>query len=335
MIKLAPLLSLALAAGCLLPGNHVVVYTALDQEFCESIFEEFTEQTGIAVRAKYDTESTKTVNLTNAIIAEANRSRCDVFWNNEILNTHRLAQHGLLAPFKSAIGAAYPTSFRSSQGLWHGFAARARVLIVNRERVTLRNQPTSILALADPQWKSRVGMAKPLFGTTATHAAVLFHLWGAKRASQFFAAVQRNANIMAGNKRVAVAVSRGQLDWGITDTDDAMIEIEAGYPVQIIFPDQDIGEMGTLFIPNSIALIRNSPNSDAAKQLIEFLISPKIESRLAKGPSAQMPLHPDAEIACRVPGINTARRMTINFEQAAQSWDESSKYLHNLFHTAE
>ena len=73
-------------AGCLRPNpNEVVVYTALDREFSEPIFAEFTKETGIRVLAKYDAESTKTVGLTNAIIAEAARPRCDVFWNNEII----------------------------------------------------------------------------------------------------------------------------------------------------------------------------------------------------------------------------------------------------------
>ena len=324
-----------LTVGCLSSENQVVVYTALDRDFSETIFDKFTEETGILVRAKYDTESTKTVNLTNALIEEANRPRCDLFWNNEILNTLRLHRRGLLAPFTPPIAATYPQEYRSPNGFWHGFAARARVLIVNNELVPVEEQPSSILSLADPKWKSRMGMAKPLFGTTATHAAVLFHYWGAKRAKQFFAEVQANVKVMAGNKRVAVAVSRGQLAWGITDTDDAMIEIEAGHPVRIVFPDQDEDQMGTLFIPNSLGLLRSSPNPDAAKQLVCFLLSPEVEALLAKGPSAQMPLGPAVGVASRVPGMDAARSMTVDFEEAANSWNQASEYLHELFYTAE
>ena len=75
-------------------GREVVVYTALDSEFSQPIFDDFTAATGIAVRPKFDTESTKTVGLTEAILAERNRPRCDVFWNNEILNTLRLQRQG-------------------------------------------------------------------------------------------------------------------------------------------------------------------------------------------------------------------------------------------------
>ena len=66
--------------------------------------------------------------------------------------------------------------------MWYGFAARARVLIVNKNQ----RHPKSIRDLTDPQWHDRCGVAKPLFGTTATHAACLFAAWGDADAKAFF-----------------------------------------------------------------------------------------------------------------------------------------------------
>ena len=122
---------------------EVIVYTALDREFSQPIFAEFTEKTGIAVRAKYDAESTKTVGLTEAIINERARPRCDLFWNNEIINTIRLERAGLLRSYKSPAAAAYPASARSPDGMWYGFAARARVLIVNKNQSPPQIDPRS------------------------------------------------------------------------------------------------------------------------------------------------------------------------------------------------
>ena len=88
---------------CLIPlgcvggsGPEVVVYTALDEEFSRPIFVDFTQNTQIRVLPKFDTESTKTVGLAEAILAEGDRRRCDLFWNNEILHTLRLERAGLL-----------------------------------------------------------------------------------------------------------------------------------------------------------------------------------------------------------------------------------------------
>ena len=315
-------------------GERVVVYTALDQEFSRPVFEEFTRQTGITVLAKYDTESTKTVGLTQALFAERKRPRCDLFWNNEIVNTLRLNQANLLASYDSTAAKSFPAQFRSPQGHWHGFAARARVLIVNTKLVQESNEPNSILDLTDPQWKARVGIAKPLAGTTASHAACLFAVWGEAKAETFFRDLKANAQVLSGNKQVAVAVARGKLAFGLTDTDDAIIELEKGMPVKIVYPDQQPEQLGTLFIPNTLALIRGSENQESAQRLVEFLLSPRVEEMLAAGPGAQIPLNPEVKQTPRVESPRSIRAMAVDFEAAAKQWDAVAKFLRQEFATA-
>lgn len=327
-----PLFLFAMLVGCVPNSDEqVIVYTALDREFSQPIFDAFTKDTGIQVLAKFDTEATKTVGLANSIIAESERPRCDLFWNNEILNTLRLQRRDLLREVTPKNTTDMPAEFRSPKGLWHGFAARARILIVNTERLAEADRPKSIRELADPKWKDRVGMAKPLFGTTATHAAVLFHTWGADEAQTFFKQVNANAKILSGNKQVAMAVSRGQLDWGITDTDDAMVEIEKGMPVAIVYPDQEDGGLGTLFIPNTLAAIRGAKHDANTNRLIEYLLSAEVEQRLAEGPSAQIPLRSGLEKQSRVETPATIHAMQVDFDAAAEMWDTASKELHEEF----
>ena len=115
------------------PESEVVAYTALDQEFSGPIYARFTRITGIEVAAKYDVESTKTLGLVEAILAERQRPRADLFWNNEILHTLRLERAGLLAAFTPPNAASFPAQFRSTAGRWYGMAARARVLEVRHE----------------------------------------------------------------------------------------------------------------------------------------------------------------------------------------------------------
>ncbi|MEM1110254.1 MAG: extracellular solute-binding protein, partial [Planctomycetota bacterium] len=220
---------------------------------------------------------------------------------------------------------------RSADGAWHGFAARARVLIVNTNIVPEARRPDSINDLVDPQWYDRVGVAKPLFGTTATHAACLFSTWGDEQAKNFFVRLKKNARIMAGNKQVAQAVAAGQLSFGLTDTDDAIIEVESGRPVAIVFPDQGADELGTMFIPNSLALIDGSANGQAANRLVDFLLSPEVEGRLAMGPSAQIPLHPATAEKPRVDTPETVKAMEVDFAAAAEAWGTASAFLRDEF----
>lgn len=320
--------------------KEVVVYTALDEEFSKPIFAAFTRQTGIEVRAQYDTEATKTVGLANAIIAEGERPRADLFWNNEALHTLRLKDAGLLRPQPLDATKDYPAEYRSDDFTWHGFAARARVIIVNTNRLAEARWPDSVEDLTDAQWRDQVGIAKPLFGTTATHAACLYNTWGAERTEKFFKAVKRNCRVLSGNKRVAQEVASGKLIWGLTDTDDAMVEIEQNKaPVAIIYPDQpeegsDAEAIGTLFIPNTLGLIKDSPNPVAGHALAEFLLTPVVECRLVDGPSAQIPLNRHSNSHPRVKTPKEIKPMPVDWDTVAAGWDQASKFLAEEFAAA-
>ncbi|MEX2111814.1 MAG: extracellular solute-binding protein [Pirellulales bacterium] len=312
-------------------GNEVVVYTALDSEFSQPILRQFTADTGIKALPKFDTESTKTVGLVEAIIAEADRPRCDVFWNNEILHTLRLQELGLLETFQPPIADEYPQMYRSINRVWHGFAARARVLIVNTKVVAEADRPTSIHDLADAKWQGKVAIAKPLFGTTATHAACLFQTWGDEKAQAFFRTLKDNVRIESGNKQVALAVASGELAFGLTDTDDAIIELEKGMDVAIVYPDQQPDGLGTLFIPNTLSIVKNCPHPQQARTLVDYLLSPQIEEQLAKSASAQIPLHPAAQGTDRVESPATVRSMQVDFTAAAKRWNEVAQFLRDEF----
>ncbi len=309
-------------------ADTVVVYSALDREFSEPVLKAYGERTGIRVLPKFDVESTKTVGLTNLIIAESRRPRCDLFWNNEILNTLRLKERGLLAPFRPGHAAELPETFKSKDGTWYGFAARARILIVNTKLVAEADRPKGIKDLVDPKWKGKIGIAKPLFGTTATHAACLFAAWGEPKARQFFLDLKANGvHVLSGNKQVAVAVGSGQIALGLTDTDDAMGEIDAGSPVAIVYPDREPDGIGTLFLPNTQAIIKGCPHQKEAEALADHLLSPEVETALAVGPSAQIPLLQSTNVKARVETPRTVRAMEVDFEAAARLWDRVAAFL--------
>jgi iron(III) transport system substrate-binding protein len=319
--------------GCRRSGpQEVVVYSALDREFAEPVLDGFAKASGIRPLAKYDEESTKSVGLTNIILQEAGRPRCDVFWNNEILNTLRLEQQGLLEAYRSPAAEGYPEMYRSPHGTWHGFAARARVLIVNVKLVAEDARPKSIYDLAEAKWKGKVGIARPIAGTTATHVACLFAVLGDEKAKEFFRSLERNEiQILGGNKQVAQACAAGQIAFGLTDTDDAIVEIERAAPVTIVYPDREAGQLGTLFIPNTLAIVKGCRHPQQARALVDFLLSAPVEEQLARGASAQIPLNPAVKHEPRVETPKTVKAMAVDFAAAAERWQAASKFIDDEF----
>ena len=330
-IVLSSIVLAAWAAGGI-AADTVVVYSSLDREFSEPILKAYGKRSGVRVLPKFDVESTKTVGLTNLIIAEAARPRCDLFWNNEILNTLRLKEKGLLAPFHPSHAGDLPETFKAKDGTWYGFAAAAAILIVNTKLVAEADRPKGIKDLLDPKWKGKIGIAKPLFGTTATHAACLFAAWGDEKAKGFFRDLKANGvQVFSGNKQVALAAGSGQIAFGLTDTDDAMGEIDAGSPVSIIYPDREPDGLGTLFIPNTLAIIKGSPHPKEAEALADHLLSPEVEAALARGPSAQIPLLKSTNVKARVETPKTVHAMEVDFEAAAKIWDKVAAFLVSEF----
>jgi iron(III) transport system substrate-binding protein len=140
---------------------------------------------------------------------------------------------------------------------------------------------------------------------------------------------------MSGNKQVATAVASGQLCFGLTDTDDAIVEIEQGRPLEIIYPDQEIDGLGTLFIPNSLAIMKGCPHPDSARRLVDYLLSPPVETKLAAGPSAQIPLNEAVTSTTRIETPRTVRPMQIDFAEAVNQWDAAAEFLKDRFASAD
>lgn len=309
-------------------GPVVVCYTALDEEFSRPIVEQFEKDTGIRVKFLTDTESSKSVGLTARLMEESRSGnpQCDVFWNNEAVNTIRLKKKGVLASYHPEAAKSFPATFRDPDGTWTGFAARARVLIVNTDKVKPEEMPRRMEDLLDPRWKGQIGIAKPMFGSTATWVTVLQTQPEAKTVLQTIFEKQE-PRIMGGNKGCAQIVGRGGLSVAFTDTDDAVVEKESGKPVEIIYLDAARDQRGTLFFPNTLSMIQNCPHPEAAKQLIEYLLAPRVEELLAKGPSAQIPVNPAVKTTARVATPNTIKAMPVDWSAVAEDFDKAMEWV--------
>src|SRR5215203_2926880 len=132
--------------------DTVVVYVSHDEIFSEPILKDFERDTGIRVKAVYDTEETKSAGVMNRLIAEKPRPQADVYWANEPIRAEVLRQQGVSTAYRSPGAEGIPSQFMDPNGHWTGFSARARVLIV---RQGLADQPVSIRDYAEPRFNGQ------------------------------------------------------------------------------------------------------------------------------------------------------------------------------------
>ena len=308
--------------------ESIVVYTSVDQVFSEPILKDFEKETGIVVKAIYDTEETKSTGVLNRLIAEKNNPQCDLFWSGDPIRTIVLKNKGITVAYESPIAEDINTIYKDKDHHWTGFSARARVLIYNKSLLADSLIPKSIFDLTKPEYKANVTIANPLFGTTTFHIAAIFSALGDEKAKQFLQELKQNNVVIAtSNGDVKKRVANGEVACGLTDTDDAFEALKEGANIGIVFLDQE-NKVGSLIMPNTICLINNSPNKNNAKKLADYLLSKNTEAKLAVS-CAQMPLHKGVEIPNNVPSLDNITPMKIDYNTTALKLEEIQDYIKN------
>jgi iron(III) transport system substrate-binding protein len=298
-------LSIALAiasAGCSPSEPGVVLYVSADDHVAREVVHAFERETGIRVDTVGDTEQTKTTGLANRLRAERDNPQADVFWSSEIFNTINLAEEGVLEAYEPGTATEWPPGFRDPQHRWYGFGGRARVIVYAPDRVPPQQRPRTWMDLTQGLYRGRIVMADPRFGTTGGHLAAMKVYWskivGRGYYDAFLMGLAANEVrlLPSGNAGVVQAVATGEADLGLTDTDDVWAARARGLDVDLIYARHDVEPEarggGTLLIPNTVGRVAGGPNPEAARRLIDFLLSEKVERMLAESVSHNVPLHP-------------------------------------------
>lgn len=326
------LLGMLFLGGCYwLESSEVVVYTSLDRELVEPIFQQFTEKTGIPVVVRFPEKDAPAHNLLEAVVDTRGRPICDLVWHSEVVQMVRLQQEGLLAAYTWPNTQRFSQWAKSPDGRWHGLAARARVLLLHTPALADQasvQMPSSILDLVDPKYRGKVVMARPTSGTAAAQVACWFVLWGPQQAKQFLRQLHQNqVRFLSSEEEVVHQVAEGNAILALTDSDQAIREVEKGSPVLMIYPDQREEQVGTLFFPSTVGILRKAAHPGPAAQLADYLLSPEVETQLTHSPSAHIPLNYEVTAPSRVKGPDEIKAMKVDFEAAARQWDAAIQFI--------
>lgn len=306
-------------------SQQVVVYVSEDQVFSEPILADFEKETGIRVKAVFDTEEAKSTGVMNRLLAERGHPQADVYWANEPIRAELLKQKEITQPYVSPSAEGIPASFRDPEGHWTGFSARARVLVVH-DRVL--EKPASIAAYVDPAWKGKAVIANPLFGTTTTQFACIFELWGDATTKEFLERMKANdVRISTSNGDSTDLVASGQSAFALVDSDDGVSRIRQGRPIEMVYPDQGQDDPGCLVLPNVVLLVRGGPNPENGKRLMDFLLSRETERALAFADCSQIPLHEGVETPLEMRKIEQLKVMKIDYAAVARRMQEIQPFL--------
>lgn len=308
--------SLALAAaGCgdaAGDGPVLTLYNAQHEDLMRSMVDGFTEETGIQVEFRQGSD----FELANQIVQEGDASPADLFATENSPAMSLVDSEGGFARLDDATVAQVPAEYVPSSKNWTGFAARATVLVYNTDALTEAELPTSIMDLAKPEWRDRIGFAAGGADFQAIVSAVL-EVEGEQATAQWLAGLKTNGSIYEHNIATMTAVNAGEVDAGVIYhyywyKDQAESGKNSANTRLEFFGNQDPGAFISV---SGIGVVKASDDQRNAQRLVKYLTSKAgqqimsdggaLEYSIASGVPANPKLTPLDELAA--PTIDVAK----------------------------
>lgn len=272
-----------------LRGQSITLYSGQHEQTTAMLAAAFQRRTGVKVNVRPGAEA----ELADQILQEKGGSPADVFYTENTPPLERLRAQGLLAPVERSTLMAVPARYDSDQGDWVGVSGRISALAYNTGLLAPSSLPTSILALAEPKWKGKLGIApsetdfQPLITSIAK-------LHGAAAAERWLQGVKRNSKTYPDDETVVAQVNNGESAIGLINHYywyRLRDEIGAGglHSALAYYAPHDAGN---LLDVSGAAVLKSSSHQRAAQAFLAFLVGEEGQQVIAHSHSYEYPLRP-------------------------------------------
>jgi iron(III) transport system substrate-binding protein len=244
--------------------GKVVWYTSTPIEQAQKIVNLFEKETGIKVEMFRSGGSAILRRFMQE--TQAGRTAVDVMTTSDPAATAALARKGTFVAFKPKNFDKIIEEGRDKDGYFVAQRLNLMTIYARSDKVAAADLPKTWGDLTDTKYKGKLVMTDPSF--TALQLTVVGMMsrnlgWG------FYEKLRQNdIMVVQGNQQVSDNVKRGERLIAVGALDSyAADDRKAGHPIVTILPAD-----GTFVIPSPTAVIKGSPNPNAAKLLAEFMI---------------------------------------------------------------
>lgn len=321
-------LSASVAALCLTgmaasaSAAEINVYSSRHYDTDLSLYEQFTEQTGIAINLIEGGSD----ELIERLQAEGAAGDADVLITVDAGRLWRADQAGLFQPVDSELLAErIPSHLRHPDGHWFGLSKRARVFVYNREAGAPEGL-TSYEALADSAFEGMVctRSSSNIYSQSLLASIIAAH--GEDAAEQWAEAMVGNfARDPEGNDTAQIrAAAVGECPVAIVNTyyvgrllgSDDPEDVAVGEAVGIVFPNQD--DRGTHVNISGAGVLATAQNPDGAVAFLEYLASDSAQTIFAEG-NNEYPVVTSVPVSGPIAGFGDFVEDTLNADMLGQN----------------
>lgn len=279
--------------------DSLVIYGAIHEEEIARLAAAFEQATGISTEFVRGSAG----ELAARIQAEGDNPLGDVVLGGPS-EIHEALVPDFLRPYESPVAIEdYDPDFYHSEHYWHGFYIGALGLAINTERWEAefgdQEYPQTWDELLDEQYSGSLAIALPASSGTAYNFLVtqVFRL-GEDPAwdwlTDFNDTVGQYTTSGAAPARMAAA---GEFLMGITFGHDVLKPIDAGFPLELVYPAETGFEIG------AVSIIEGGPNPQAAEVFTDWMLG-QDANQLHTDLSMRVPLRDDVSLPGAATDIN-------------------------------
>ncbi|MGU7782417.1 iron ABC transporter substrate-binding protein [Burkholderia sp. PU8-34] len=315
------LVSAAAAALMLTGALHVMpahaatltLYSAQHEQVVNQLVKDFEAQSGISVKVRTGEGPA----LAAQLVAEGERTPADVYFTENSPELVLLDRKGLLAKVDNGALQGVPARFNATDGSWLGVLARENVLVYNTAKLQPQQLPASLLDLAKPEWKGKVGIAPSDADFLPVVSAVLA-LHGEAATLQWLKGLKTNAQIFDDDEGVTAAVNRGGVVTGIINNYywDRLHAALGDKSTKSAIHHFGHGDVGAVINVSGAAVMKASKHQDDAQKFVAYLVSERAQKLMADGHvSFEYPLHPGVAADPILKPFNALTPPALTFDQ--------------------
>ena len=295
------------------------LYCSVQIEWCQAVATNFQRDTGIRVNM---TQRGSGESLA-AIRAEAQNPRGDVWFGGTGDPHLAAAEENLSQTYESPNNAQLQpwalNQWRQSNQRAVGIYAGAIGFGFNTELLQRKGiaAPRCWSDLIDARFKGEIQIANPnSSGTSYVVIATLVQLMGEEPAFAYMRQLHANVNAYARTGTGPIkAVARGETGVSLSFVHDAVVERNAGFPVDYVTPCE-----GTGYEIGSMSIIRGARNLTQARRFYDWALTADVQ-RLGfdAGKQLQTPSNRSAPVPPNAPDLNRIKLIDYDFARYGRS----------------
>lgn len=203
---------------------------------------------------------------------EASNPQASLWWGAPQTMFAAAAEQNLLEPYRPTWAEDVDDDMRDPDDRWYGTYRTPEVIMYNNRSISADEAPRSWDDLLDDRWNDRIAIREPVHsGTMRTiFGALIMRAETEDAGFAWLARLDRNTRTYAADPtQLYLTIARGEADVTLWNMPDAYLQATRfGHPFSWITPEE-----GTPILVDGIAIPRNAPNPERARQFYEFVTS--------------------------------------------------------------